>query len=132
MNANRWERVEQLYVSALEVNPSERARYLAEHCADDQELRAEVESLLAHAEDGEALLERFDFKLPKSEQQADLQPGAMFGVFRIIGKLGAGGMGIVYKATDTTLGRPVAIKLVRPDVIDDGTAARFQREAKLL
>lgn len=62
-----------------------------------------------------------------------LTPGARLGSYELIGTLGAGGMGEVYRATDTNLGRQVAIKVL-PDAFthDAERVARFQREAKTL
>jgi serine/threonine protein kinase/Tol biopolymer transport system component len=139
MNANRWVQIEQLYHSALELPPPERDRYLTQVCGDDAELRAEVESLLGHASEGDGLLNRPDWNLSlrladdvPTVAMKDLSPGSMLGVYRITNKIGVGGMGVVYTATDSKLGRSVALKLVRPEVLDSGSAARFEREARLL
>ena len=64
----------------------------------------------------------------------ELKPGARLGQYQIVDHLGAGGMGTVYLAADTKLGRQVALKLLHPKMLEDGTAgiARFEREARAL
>jgi len=70
---------------------------------------------------------------PQPSSERPLSPGVGLGQYRIVEHLGTGGMGTVYKATDTKLGRTVALKLVRPDMLEDAAGiARFEREARLL
>jgi len=70
---------------------------------------------------------------PQPSSERLLPPGVGLGQYRIVEHLGTGGMGTVYKATDTKLGRTVALKLVRPDMLEDAAGiARFEREARLL
>ena len=91
MTPDRWLQVESLYHSALEREEPARDAFLREACQGDEELRCEVRSLLDQTESG--LLNR------------PLQ----FGPYRIVGVIGAGGMGTVYQAMDTRLNRMVAI-----------------------
>ncbi len=129
----RPERVIQLFETAVVREPEERLAYLQEACADDPEVRREVEALLADA-DAETVIDG-----PLEDAIADLlgndtvTPGTRLGPYRIDSLLGAGGMGEVYRATDTVLGRQVAIKMLPAAVAaDPERIARFRREAKVL
>ena len=121
MTSERWRQVEELYHSALERNAEERGAFLDGACGVDQELRREVDSLLAH---DESLLDRPAWK------GLELDPGARLGPYEIVAKLGEGGMGVVYRAQDTKLNRPVAIKLLSDKLADAEARRRFQREAQ--
>jgi serine/threonine protein kinase/Tol biopolymer transport system component len=109
----------------------ERAALLAQACANDPELRREVESLLAHEGEADKLLEvpAWRHVAPPSTIAA----GSQMGVYRIVSKLGEGGMGEVFRATDTKLHREVALKVVAQEYASDPNwMARFQREARVL
>src|SRR4030095_15226167 len=127
MKRERWERIDNLLQSALARVPRERSAFLAQACADDELLRQEVESLIASHEDASNFLER-----PMSEIAADLlvtgharlAAGQKIGQYKIIDSLGAGGMGEVYLAEDTKLGRKVAIKFLPPESTADASAKK--------
>jgi eukaryotic-like serine/threonine-protein kinase len=135
MKAERWQQVERLYHSTLEKADGERAAFLAEACAGDDELRREVESLLAYEEQAANFIESpaldVAAQVMAREQVAALQAGKTLSHYKIISPLGAGGMGEVYRALDTRLGREVAIKLL-PDVFstDKHRLRRFEQEAR--
>lgn len=136
MNPERWGQIKRICDTALELEPDQRAGFLREACGADKSLRQEVESLLARQSLAEGFLET-----PAIDEAAlaftrdperDLV-GRMLHHYRITGKIGAGGMGVVYRAEDTRLGRPVAIKVL-PDFFakDAERLKRFEREARLL
>jgi eukaryotic-like serine/threonine-protein kinase len=122
MTASRWERVESVYHAASDLPATERAAYLAEACRGDDELRREVDELLSQSESATGLL---DTSAQSLLEQPELADGQALGPYRIIGLIGSGGMGRVYKAIDTRLGRTVAIKVSRA-----GFTGRFRREAR--
>src|ERR1700686_3052908 len=118
MTPSRWQQVEELYHAALECEPSERAAFLARA---DPELRREVESLLAQ-ESGATPLDHPAWEGAASilgSTAAVLTPGTQLGPYKIEGPLGAGGMGEVFRATDTRLHRTVALKILPRDKVAD-------------
>ena len=135
MKDPRWTTVDGLFEAALERQPHERAAFLRDTCAGDEALREEVESLLAHARDADDFLDQPAHELTGQQPAEPSSPwvGRQFGSYRIVGLLGTGGMGEVYRAHDTTLGRDVAIKILpRVFATDPERRARFDREARLL
>ena len=135
MNAS-WNRVVELFELATQRGPDERAAFLQQACAGDRDLCRQVEALLAEAQHPQAL----PIDEPVGAAIADLLAeedealvGTQFGPYRIESLLGAGGMGEVYRATDTSLGRQVAIKVLPPTFASDPErVARFRREAQIL
>jgi eukaryotic-like serine/threonine-protein kinase len=131
---NHTERVTAVFESAVLLEPAERLSFVREACADDLALQREVESMLADL-DQPVMIDR-----PVDEAIADLMGddtpvvvGAQVGPYRVESLLGAGGMGAVYRATDTVLSRQVAIKVLPADVAADPEwVARFRREAQAL
>ncbi len=136
MKRDRWEKIEELYHSALERNADARAAYLREACAGDEALQREVQSLLLQEQRGNSLLEEPAIvELAKGMDTDASQSliGRKMGSYQVISLLGAGGMGEVYQARDTKLARDVAIKVVPRDFTHDADRlARFEREAKML
>ncbi len=139
MDADRWRQIDDCYHSALERPVPERAAFLAEACGNDPDLRREVESLLAHEGQADELLENpaWNHLAPSDETgtlaSAALPVGLMMAEYRIAGRLGSGGMGQVYRATDTKLQRDVAIKVLAAEFAQNTAwMSRFQREARVL
>ncbi len=123
MTPDRWRRLEEIYHSARTRDSASRATYIAEACAGDEDLRLQVESLLMH---GEAL-SKLESSAVTGAVPSLLSEGSMVGPYHIKERLDAGGMGVVYRALDTRLGRQVAIKTVLAQFSD-----RFHREARMV
>jgi eukaryotic-like serine/threonine-protein kinase len=134
MKPERWKQIDQLFDLALQREASQRTAFLKKACAGDEELRREVESLLAHREGAECFIE-----VPALEdvagELAESQPPPLVGqqidAYKICSLLGVGGMGEVYRAKDTRLGREVAVKVLPSSFsADGGRLRRFEREAR--
>jgi serine/threonine protein kinase/Tol biopolymer transport system component len=138
MSADRQRQITELCHAALERNPSSRSAFLREACGGDEALRQEVESLLSYEDSADRFIERpavdevARLITDHSESKVDLA-GRGLGVYQIETRIGAGGMGEVYRARDTKLGRHVAIKVLpRALTRNADRRARFEREARLL
>jgi predicted Ser/Thr protein kinase len=133
MTPERWRRVEELYHAALARDARDRALFLGDACAGDDALRRDVESLLAQPASAEAFLEEPAVVMAArlvSGPGPSIPVGHRIGGYQVQAALGAGGMGVVYRALDTKLNRPVAIKLLSDDLADAAARRRFQREAQ--
>jgi serine/threonine protein kinase len=125
----RWSRIRELFGTALETPESEQRQFLEAACGGDTNLRAEVERLLAGNQEP-SLQSPVATLFPAA---VEFVPGDAVAHYRIGDKLGAGGMGVVYRARDIKLDRDVAIKLLPSAVSQDPERlARFAREAKVL
>jgi len=131
----RWQRVEYLYDATLKKNPEERATFLAQECAGDEELRQEIDSLLAYEQQAENFIElpalEVAVRMMAEEPSGIIREGDRFNQYQIVALLGAGGMGEVYLAEDTRLRRKVALKFL-PVILtkDKSHLRRFEVEAR--
>ncbi|HWY39437.1 MAG TPA: protein kinase [Chthoniobacterales bacterium] len=134
MKAERWQQVNDLFHSAAERAPEERAAFLDEACHGDEGLFREVESLLASYERAENFIESPAFEIAPellTNDMAGALVGELIGHYRIESLIGVGGMGEVYLARDEGLGRKVALKLLPKRLTADETQlSRFKTEAR--
>jgi eukaryotic-like serine/threonine-protein kinase len=136
MTSERWQQVRAMLAGALERAPADRAAYL-DQVSSEPSLRREVESLLAHESEAERFLEapalEVAAKMLGNNGPDQSLIGAKIGSYQVLSLLGAGGMGEVYQAHDTKLGRNVAIKVLPAAFVHDPERlSRFQREARML
>ena len=133
MKPERWQQIESIFQQALACHSSNRASFLAEACSGDSELRREVESLLAANADAGSFIKSPTAEMTAQRMAEDHIKSARqaIGPYKIISRLGAGGMGEVFLGEDSRLGRKVALKLL-PDYFasDEDRLGRFKREAR--
>jgi len=124
----RWERVSELFNDALDLPAEKRRSFLEEACGDDAELLREVEEMLAEEEGDEGFLERPYFSLREPEARDDPELGRRIGPYRLVRRIGHGGMGKVFRAVrvDGELEQEVAVKLLRSSVETDEILRRFR------
>jgi eukaryotic-like serine/threonine-protein kinase len=125
-----------VFDAAADLEPCDRARLLDDRCADDHELRAEVESLLIADDRAGSFLDPLGVDLlPKpggDDTQPVLVPGDRVGRYVVRAPIAAGGMGVVYEASQDRPQRTVALKVIKPGLLSADALRRFEYEAQVL
>ena len=134
VDSQHWQQVKEIFEAALERPPTQRPQFLASACGGDEELRSEVQSLLnSYAEAGSFLETPAIASAAESliDKQDRLASGHKIKHYEVLASIGEGGMGEVYLAKDTILGRRVALKLI-PEYVsqDQDRLRRFKQEAR--
>jgi len=133
VHRERWEKVKDLFGSAVELDPSQRSAFLREACGPDESLRAEVESLLASYERTEASQAN---PSPATDPRllTETLIGRRLGSYQVLHEIGHGGMAVVYAAVraDDEYRKRVAIKVVLPGLDSEDIVRRFRNERQTL
>jgi len=134
MTPAQLQTIEEIFYAALDQEPDQVARFLDSACGGDELLRGKVEALLASRQRAASFIETSAVGLATriiQNGQADLLVGRTIGHYKILKRIGTGGMGEVYLATDVTAGRKAALKLLPMRFTGDAERLkRFQQEAR--
>ena len=134
MTPERWQQVKEIFNSAITCRPEERSSFVSRACSGDDELRNEVESLIASHEQSGGFIDKPAFEAAASlltREKIELNSGQMIGSYEVVSFISRGGMGEVYLAQDKRLGRKVALKLLPATfTTDDDRLRRFEQEAR--
>jgi serine/threonine protein kinase/Tol biopolymer transport system component len=134
MTPERWQQVKEIFNSAIAHRAEERSLFISRACSGDDELRSEVESLIASHEESGSFIDKPAFEAAASllaNEKAELKSGQTIGSYEVLSFLSRGGMGEVYLAEDKRLGRKVALKLLPASfTTDQDRLRRFEQEAR--
>src|SRR5262245_32440251 len=134
MTPERYQEIGRIYSVAVELDDAQRPQYLAEACAGDEVLRAEVEALLKYQSEDARFIDQPALEFAArllDEKWARALSGRRVGNCRLLSPLGKGGMGEVWLAEDTQLSRKVAVKFLPAEFTTDAERVRrFTREAR--
>ncbi|HKS30242.1 MAG TPA: protein kinase [Pyrinomonadaceae bacterium] len=139
MSSERWQQLEEIFQTALDMPRAERAPYVAEACAGDAELRRQVEALLAQNDEAGTFLDEPLYEHTGAEALAAIMDddpviGERIGAYKVVSQIGRGGMGAVYLAerADNAFQKRVAIKLIKRGMDTDFILRRFRHERQIL
>src|SRR4051812_31402231 len=137
MSPELWRQIKTVFQTAAELDSSQRAAYLDEACAGRDDIRREVEALLAASAEADDFIEAPALQRHAGtliEQLPDPVVGRRIGPYRVTGEIGRGGMGVVYKAVraDDHFQQQVAIKIVKRGMDTDFILRRFRNERQIL
>ncbi|HTS67109.1 MAG TPA: protein kinase [Candidatus Acidoferrales bacterium] len=128
MTPERWARIKEIFGAALELPEQDRPAFLSQNCGSDETLRRKIEQLL---EAEHQPLENVVLDALAQQAPVELARGEMLGPYRVETRIGQGGMGVVYRAWDTRLDRHIALKVLRPEQLNDPVyRQRLVREAR--
>src|ERR1051325_8119220 len=134
MTPERWQQVKDIFNSAIAYAPEERSSFISRACSGDEELRSEVESLIASHEQSGNFIDQPAFEIAApllAGERAELTAGYTIAPYEVISFISRGGMGEVYLAEDKRLGRKVALKrLPSTFTTNDDRLRRFEQEAR--
>src|ERR1044072_4032027 len=134
MTPERWQQVKEIFNSAITYRPEERSSFISNACSGDEELRNEVESLIASYEQIGSFIDQAAFEAAASLltcEKIELTSGQSIGSYEVVSFISRGGMGEVYLAEDKRLGRKVALKLLPASFTTDADRLRrFEQEAR--
>ncbi len=134
MTPERWQQVKEIFNSALMYRPEDRGPFISQACSGDENLRSEVESLIASHEQSGSFIDKPAFEAAAAMlagERVELTPGQTIASYEVISFISRGGMGEVYLAEDKRLGRKVALKLLPATfTTDDDRLRRFEQEAR--
>src|SRR4030095_16271130 len=134
MTPERYQRIDQIFQTALELAAESRSAFLDEACGGDTTLRSEVESLLTSDRGGLSFIDAAAFEVATrllASDEPELTPGEHIDRYEILSLVGSGGVGEVYLAYDEKLNRKIALKLLPSDfTTNQERLHRFQQEAR--